>query len=226
MAQIELLLRDFFNKHPDIRQARKKGLVNRRALARYIVRAEHLEHTTIDALISVLRRFDTEKTKDEEQFNKLLAEVTISTKENIAILTLKKSPRAIEKLARVISCVDYSRGEILKIVQGALSLKIFIDESNLKDVKEIFDDKDIIGIMKNIAELNILFPKEAMEAKGVLSYIASQLAMEGINLIELITCTPELTLYVEKKHLLKAYEALWKLEESAKANQGKINKSK
>ncbi|MDI6737181.1 MAG: hypothetical protein QME12_01550 [Nanoarchaeota archaeon] len=226
MAQIELLVRDFFNKHPDIRQARKKGLVNRRALARYIVKAEHLEHTTIDALISVLRRFDTEKAKDEEQFNKLLAEVTISTKENIVILTLKKSPRAIEKLAKVISCIDYSKGEILKIVQGALSLKIFIDESNLKAIKEIFDDKDIISIMKNLAEINILFPKEAMEAKGVLSYIASQLAMEGINLIELITCTPELTLYVEKKHLLKAYEALWKLEESAKANQGKINKQK
>lgn len=226
MAQIELLLRDFFNKHPDIRQVRKKGLVNRRALARYIVKAEHLEHTTIDALISVLRRFDTEKAKDEEQFGKLLAEITISTKENIVILTVKKSPRAIEKLARVISCVDYSRGEILKIVQGALSLKIFIDESNLKPVKEIFDDKDIISIIKNIAEINIVFPKEAMEAKGILSYIASQLAMEGINLIELITCTPELTLYVEKKHLLKAYEALWKLEESAKVNQGKINKSK
>lgn len=226
MAQIELLLRDFFNKHPDIKQARKKGLVNRRALARYIVRAEHLEHTTIDALISVLRRFDTEKAKDEEQFNKLLAEVTISTKENIAILALKKSARAVEKLPKVISCVDYSKGEILKIVQGALSLKIFIDEINLKAVKEIFDDKDIIGIIKNIAELNILFPKEAMESKGVLSYIASQLAMEGINLIELITCTPELTLYVEKKHLLKAYEALWNLEENAKLNQGKINKSK
>lgn len=200
--------------------------MNRRALARYIVRAEHLEHTTIDSLISVLRRFDTEKSKDEEQFGKLLAEVTISTKENIVIITLKKSARAIEKLPKVIACIDYSKGEILKIVQGALSLKIFIDESNLKAVKEIFDDADIVGIMKNIAEINILFPKEAMEAKGLLSYIASQLAMEGITFIELITCTPELTLYVEKKHLLKAYEALWKLEESAKANQGKINKSR
>ncbi|HII15743.1 MAG TPA: hypothetical protein HA362_05525 [Nanoarchaeota archaeon] len=226
MAQIELLLRDFFNKHPDIRQARKKGLVNRRALARYIVKAEHLEHTTIDALISVLRRFDTETAKDEEQFNRLLSEVTISTKENIAIIALKKTAKAVEKLPKVISCVDYSRGEILKIVQGALSLKIFIDETNLKAVKEIFDEKDILSIMKSIAELNLVFPKEAMESKGVLSYIASHLAMEGITIIELVTCTPELTLYVEKKHLLKAYEALWKLEESARAGQGKINKSK
>lgn len=229
MAQMELLLRDFFTKFPDIRAARKRGLVNRRALARYILKAEQLEHSTLDALISALRRFDTEKKGEEDYFSRIMADVTISTKENVVILTLKKSSKVIEKLSKVISCIDYSKGEIMKIVQGTLTLKIFIDEINLKAVKGIFDDREIIEIKKDVSEINIVFPKEAGAHKGILSYVASQIAIEGINITELITCTPELTVYAEEKYMFKVYESVWKMEEAAKLKlqkQGKINKSR
>lgn len=225
MAQMELLLRDFFTKFPDIRAARKKGLVNRRALARYIIKAEQLEHSTLDALISALRRFDIEKQQEEDYFSKIIADVTISTKENVVIITLKKSAKVIEKLSKVIACIDYSKGEIMKIVQGSLALKIFIDETNLKAVKDIFDEKEVVSVKKDIAEVNIIFPKEAGEHKGILSYVVSQIAIEGINITELITCTPELTVYVDEKYMFKVYETVWKMEESAKLKlQRKINK--
>jgi aspartokinase len=216
MSQIELVLRDFFHRHPDVRSARSHGLVNRRALARYILKSEGMQSSQLDAIIAALRRFDTGRPIEEKEFPKLLREITIATKENIVIITLKKLHSIFEKLPRVITCVDYNKSELLKISQGAASIKLFIDESNLKKVKEIFNEKDILDVTKNISEIGIIFPVDAIHTKGIIAYLASALSVEGINIVELMTCTPEMSMYVDEKQMLKAYETLWKIEESAK----------
>jgi aspartokinase len=213
---MEMLLRDFFHRNPGVKAASIKGLVNRRALARYILKAEGLKATELDALIAALRRFKQEKQVEETDFSKLLGEITIATKENIVIITLRKSVSVFEKLAKVISCVDFSKSELLKISQGAASIKLFIDEPNLKKVKEMFNDRELLDVTKNVSEIGIIFPHDAIHTKGVIAYLSSALSVEGINIIETMTCTPEMSIYVDEKQMLKAYETLWHIEESAK----------
>lgn len=210
---ISLLLQDFFNKNPDIRESRNKGLINRRALAKYIIEKEKLSKNRFEALVTALRRFEsTPTTKETLDITK---EIKISTKDNISILYLEKSGEVLSNISKVINLINFNKNETLKIVHGSLSIKLFIDEFNIKKISDIFPSKDITKIYSNISEISILFPDKAKKTKGIVSYVTSQLTVNNIAIIELLTCTPELIIYTDEKDLLKSYETLRRLKNNS-----------
>lgn len=208
---INLLLQNFFNKNPDIREARNKGLVNRRALAKYIIEKERLDKNRFEALVTALRRFEL-KPASKETLD-FIKEIKISTKDKISIIYLENSEEVLKNISRVINSVNFNKNETLKFVQGSLSLKLFVDEFNVKKIKDIFISKDIITIHNSISELNLIFPEKAIKTKGVISYLTSELAINNVNIVEFLTGKPELMIYVDESNLLKAYETIKRIKE-------------
>jgi hypothetical protein len=43
---------------------------------------------------------------------------------------------------------------------------------------------------------------------GILAVIANELAINGINIMEVMSCFPEMLIFVEEKNILKAYQVL------------------
>ncbi len=210
MSQIELTLERFFSKNPDVRESRNKGLINRRALARHIAEQEKIPIRESEALIMALRRYPQESAKSKD-LQQLIKNMRTSAKDNIAIICLKNSEAVLEKLAHAIKAINHTPGETFKIVQSSLSIKIFLDKSRAKQIKELFDAKDVIEACDNLAEIDIIFPHEAINTRGIVSYVSAELAMNKINVVELLTSTPELLIYVDNSDLLKTYEVVKKL---------------
>lgn len=210
-SNLTLLLQNFFSKNPDVREARNKGIVNRRALAKYVIDKENLDKNKFEALVTALRRFETNP--ESRVASDIVKEIKISTKDNIAILNLEKSEEILKNISKVINLIDFNKNETLKIVHGSLSLKLFIDDFNLKKIENIFSDRDIVSKYHNISELNLIFPNKSIKIKGIISYITSELMIGNINIIELLTCTPELIIYIDESDLLKAYEIVKRLKE-------------
>jgi len=207
MSQIDLTLERFFSKNPDVREARNKGLINRRALARYIAEHEKIPIRQSEALIMALRRYPEERTKPKD-IAPLIKNMRTSAKDNIAIISLKNSDAVLEKLAHAMKSLNHSPNETFKIVQGALSIKIFTDSTRMKQVKEIFDAKEIIESRENVSEIDCIFPREVVNTRGTLSYICAQFLVNKINILELLTSTYELLIYVDNADLLRAYEVV------------------
>ncbi len=207
MSQIELTLERFFSKNPDVREARNKGLINRRALARYIAEHEKLPIRQSEALIMALRRHPQESPKSKD-FAALVKNMRTSAKDNIAIICLKNSEAVLEKLAHAVKSINHTPGETFKIVQSSLSIKIFLDKSRAKQIKELFDAKEVIEARDNIAEIDVIFPHDAIETRGIVSYVSAKLSMNRINVVELLTSTPELLIYVDNADLLATYEVV------------------
>ena len=203
------LLQNFFNKNPDIREARNKGLVNRRALAGYIIKNEMLAHTLLDAVLTPLRRFETQ-TPTKSTLD-IVTKIKIPTKENIAIVYLEKTETVLKNISKIVEIINFNKNETLKIVQGSLSVKLFVDEFNIDKLEGVYNAKDIIKIQKNISELTLIFPEEAVKTKGIITYVTSELSINNINLVEMLTGKPELILYLDEKDLLKAYEIIKRL---------------
>lgn len=208
---INLLLQNFFSKNPDIREARNKGLINRRALAKYIIEHEKLDINRLEALLTALRRFEVNP-PDKSTLD-FINEINISTRDKIAIVYLEKSETVSKNISKVIHIINFNKNETLKIVQGSLSIKLFVDEFNVNKVKDIFPSEDIIKIYNNISELTIIFPEKAVKTKGIVAYLTSELAINNINIIELLTGKPELIIYLNEPDLLKAYETIKCLKE-------------
>ncbi len=207
MSQIEMSIERFFSKNPDVREARNKGLVNRRSLARHIAAEEKIPANKLGAIIMALRRDPVEKDRQKD-FKKFFKSMRTSAKDNICVLSLKNTDSVIEKTARLVRSLNHGPNETFKIVQGALSMKLFLDNSRLKQAKEYFQPGEIIEVYENTGEINITMPHEVIKTYGLISYITSRLAISKINILEILTSTPELLIYVHHSDLLRAYEAI------------------
>lgn len=210
MTKLNIALRHFFNRHPDLRNSTAQGLVNRRALAKRIRKEEALQQHALDAIITALRRFEFEQLPQRPQLD--FSMLKVRTKDHLAILELEKTEYNLQRLEKVFTAVKPYQDQTLKVVIG-LTIKLFLDDVNVNKVKELFSGK--IREQRAIAELVLHLSDEAGKTPGIIAYIAAEFATEGINFVEVLTSAPEILLYVDVKDLLKAYETVQRLKESA-----------
>lgn len=208
MTKIDTLLRQFFNRRPDLRNAASQDLVNRRALAKRIIKESGLGKFSLDAIITALRRFEFESLPEKPPLE--FSEVKVRTKDHLVILELDKTEHNLQCLEKLFSAVRPYQDQTLKIVVGA-SIKLFLDDKNVERVKELFEGK--VSVKTGVAEVVLQFPEKAGKTPGIAAYVTAEFSTERINLVEVLSCTPELLLYVDVKDLLRAYETIQRMRQ-------------
>lgn len=196
---------------PSIRENLGRELINHSALARYLIEKNQI-NGTLDAVISAIRRYKIDR--DEDLFNKakkLINKSSLSTKSKLANINIIKDSEIQEKIPKLFSVINYNRGDTLRIIQADESIKILIDEKNLEEVTSLFPKDKIIKIDRNLAEINMHCHPEAVNTPGILAITSSELAMNGVNVMETMSCVPELLWFVNEKDVLKAHNILYNL---------------
>ena len=210
MSELEQKFNSFIDRHPEIRAANK--LLNIRAVARAFIKEEHLDLSHIEAVVAMIRRFDI-KPIISYTSQKIFSDIKISLKDEITILDYRKSNIILEKLKDIVALIDYNKNETLKVVVGSQTVKIIVDSSNRGHIKQKLA-KNLIKEYSSISEISLLFPSKAKDEKGIISYVTSELLLGGITIREIITCTPELIIYVDEAQSLDAYEVLKRIKNS------------
>ena len=114
-------------------------------------------------------------------------------------------------LPELFSMIYYNRGDVLRIIQADESMKILVDEKNLEKIQKLFPEKKIIKIDKNLGEINMHLHPEAVNTPGIAGIITNELALNGINIMEIISCVPEMLFFVDEKDILSAHQVLYRL---------------
>jgi hypothetical protein len=189
-----------------------RKIVNVRALAKHILKKYELP-ASLDSVISAIRRFQgSENFEDDERgLLHIFKDSVVSTKNNMACITLAISPQQLfSKL-----CMDghYSnhRSIPIKVTTGSDETKMVVEQPHLDKVKGWFDKSDVIDIDKDLSELHIVVAEKAILTKGVMARIANELSLANINIHEVIICPPEFLLYVKERDIVKAHEAILKM---------------
>lgn len=198
---------------PCIKKVMNRGLINARALARYMIEEQKLD-TTMDAVISAVRRYNPSGSIEPnvlKESSEILSQAAISTKSKLANVALIKDSEVQNLLPQLFSVIHYNRGDVLRIIQADESMKIIVDEKNLNKIEKLFPDKKIIKIDKNLAEINLHLHPEAANTPGLSSIITNELAINNVNIMEIMSCVPEVLLFVNEKDVLKAHQILYKL---------------
>lgn len=214
MANLTYEAWKIIEKDPTIQLGLERALINVRALARYI--AKQLDpkiEATEDAIISAIRRYPLDNTFKNrfEQARKIVSQSTLSTRSHIVNISLIKGKETQEKLPDLFSIINFERGEILRIVQGEEAIKIIIDEKNLEKVSKIIEKESIIKIHKNLAELNMHLHPEAVNTPGIVLVLTTELMLNNVVIYEIMSCVPEMLIFVDERDLLKAYQVLFEL---------------
>ena len=208
------LVKTFLDNDFVIRKCLFKNIISLRALSRHAANKLGLREKNLDAVISAIRRYKkTEKEESDEKLKKLFSKITVKTKSNIVDIRVQKNKRSFESISRLNSIVDIEKGEIIRIIQAEQSITIILDEKNLERFRDIFNKADCISTDKKLVEINLQFTQEAQDVKGIVALVASSLNSENINIVEIMSCAPELLVIVKKEDLLKALNVVHNLQE-------------
>ncbi|MBI3027037.1 hypothetical protein HYY70_02900 [Candidatus Woesearchaeota archaeon] len=187
-----------------IRKCLFKGVLSLRALSRHIIKKWGLKEKNMDAVVSAIRRYKkAEKEEGDERLKKLFLRVAVKTRSDIVDIRVQKNKRSVESISKLNSIVDIEKGEIIRVIQAEQSITIIIDYKNLDKFYNIFDKSHCISVDKKLVEINLQFTEEAQNVRGIIALVTSSLNAEGINIVEVMSCAPELLIIVKKEDLLK-----------------------
>ena len=203
------------DNNPSIRRNMGQGLINTSALARYIIKDKKLP-ASLDAVQIAIRRYKLNQhdeifNKAQEMFPQAL---NISTKTNLAEISLIKDTDVQKILPKLFDFIHYVQGDVLRVTQANKSIRLLLDEKNLEQVKSLFTKEKIITQEKNLAEINIYIHPQMQKTPGILAIIANELALNNINIVEFVTCPPEMLCIIKKEDLVKASNILYNLCEA------------
>ena len=199
---------NILDSSPSIRRCMSQGLINNTALARYIIEEKKVD-STLDAVSSAIRRYElTQHVEIFSTANNIVSLGSISTKSKLANIALMKDTGVEELLPKLFSIIQFHRGDVLRIIQADEAIKILVNEKNLDTVLQLFPKSKIIKINRNLAEINIHLHPEAVNTPGIIAIISNELAINEVNVMETMSCVPEMLLFVKEKDMLKAYNVL------------------
>ena len=200
------------DNNPSIRRNMNQGLINTSALARYIIKEKKITGS-LDAVLIAIRRYELNQSEEIfKKAEKILGQtVNISTKSNLAEISLIKDAEVQQILPKLFNLIQYVQGDVLRVTQANKSIRLLLDEKNLKQVTSLFPKNKILTQEKDLAEINIYIHPNMQTTPGVIAIIANELAINNINIVEFVTCPPEMLCIIKKEDLLKTSDILYQL---------------
>ncbi|MBE3122520.1 MAG: hypothetical protein IMZ53_16340 [Thermoplasmata archaeon] len=200
------------DRNPSITRNLSLGIISLSALARYLIKEEKID-ATLDSVISAVRRYKIETyEKIFENARKVIKKTTaISTRSPLINISVVKDTEVQIIIPQLFSIIHYNVGDVLRIIQGEGSIKIIVDKKNLKKIVDLFSEKNILKIDQELGEITVHMHPNGKYTPGVLALLSNELALNGINVLEAMSCFPEWIWFVDEKDIQKAYNVLYNL---------------
>ena len=193
-----------------------RDLINVRGLAKYIIDKYKL-NASVDSVISAIRRFDAscEFYSHHNRIKDLFAGYSIKTTTNLSVIDIIGMKDIKKCLDQFNSLVDIDKGDTLRLVKGNNHMRVIVDEHNLPKLKEAFILYDKVNVINNLVELSIISKStdSLNETKGVMARISNEMAMQNVNIVEMIFNADTISIYVDKKDYVNANSILVSLSE-------------
>ncbi len=211
MTNITQEVRDFLNQNPSIVKCLECKIINIRALAFHMIKNCN-KGASSHAVMSAIRRYKKElkiKEKKKSIIQSIYLDSKISTKSHLVMFTLKRHFKILRNiLPHILDDIHVSKGEVLRIVEGRESVKLIFDHSKKPRFLKIIPEEELIDAKENLGELNIHFSEKYGDMPGLVSPVFNELAINDVNVIEIIGCMPELIIIVKEEDISKCHDAL------------------
>lgn len=200
---------EYINEHPYIKNCLKKGLINYSALARHIAKELSIEKKSSKEAILIAARRKQESLKkefnQEKEISKLLLNSEIEIKNKIVVFILEKTINfdALEKIQLQIK----KEASFSYILEGSDNYTIITQEKYIQSIEKNLKTA-IIKFNKNMVLINIKSPKEIETIPGVVSYLTSLFAENGVNIYEFLSCWTNTIFIIDSKDLNKSINFL------------------
>ncbi len=193
-------------KYPYLDRYMAMGIINNRGLARLIHGdvSSHLDTPpNIQSIVTALRRLPQKKRKSEAAgLENILARSAVNLKYDMAAATVGIGQKRMEILKKRI----LTEGTYI-LLQGMESLTIVADDASIERVRQSLGS-DVLEVCSDLAIVVVKSPGEITKTPGVLAHLANILALERINVVEMMSSHAETAFIVDEKDALHTVEVL------------------
>lgn len=209
MAEVRRQVERIIESDPTIRTGLQRGIINSRALSRYILETCDVDSTP-DAVLGILRRYPVQ-TGRPDNYRLALKDCNISMRGGMAYLTIENAPDVMKRVAEFTSTIRSTRGDSFRVVVGSHSVRVIASQDALDNFRQTFRPKEIISYSANLAEICLLLPSLPEKLGGIATAITAQLNLNGVSLLGILVCPPEDIIIVSESDASRTFDALQQL---------------
>jgi hypothetical protein len=224
VAAVRRSIERIIESDPTIRTGLQRGIINSRALSRYILENCAVDSTP-DAVLGILRRYPLDGVREDG--NRLgLEDCNISMRGGVAYLTIENSPDIMKRVAEFTTTIRSTRGENFRVIVGSDSVRVIAGQEALNNFRQSFRPKDIISYTPELAEICLLLPSGTERLGEIATAIITQLTLNRIKLAGILVCPPEDIIIVPEIDAPRTFEALQQLQREEGQSHPKVRGSK
>jgi hypothetical protein len=214
MATITYWVEQIIKQKPFLQEALVRGLINNAALAESIIpEIEKKEKRKIkfSAVNMAIRRLSEALDKKFESKLKFDKHSDITIKSNLILLMVKRTWNSQRALKGLYELFDNRPGTFINVTQGPHEIVILTSDFHEKEIGGLFSKQDKIKEFSKLSGVTIRIPTNFSETPGFLYIISRALALDNINIVDVISTYTELTIILDERDTSRAFDVLREL---------------
>lgn len=187
-------------------EAMSRGIVNQRALSRWLIQMHGIDATE-DAVLAAIRRGRSESAGVSfRQAYEVLGRCHVNVRTRIGEVVAPRTSEVQSKIPRIFNQIDFSRGEVFYLSEGEAGIRLAVDENRLSTVIDALAPLRP-KVRRNLAAMIIVWPPDA-DVPGPSALISMSLALAGINVWAAVDADPDSAIFVDDADAQKAFRVL------------------
>lgn len=189
------------NRSPFLSEAMHAGIVNVSSLARLLhpeIELKMKEPVSIGAIGMAIKRLPLNPVeqldKSISSFMKQLGDINVRS--NLADFTFRNSSTLLKCQSNLLTYLEEDKSHFYSSCKGVHETTLICSDTLAQKVKEIFVEEAAITSRHNLAAVSVKLPPANLDTFGVYYIILKKLAWKGINLVEVLSTSHEITLIV------------------------------
>ncbi len=214
MKTVQKIVNDLLKESPFIQDGLSEGYINLSALAsKFQPFIEKISRKKVQkgSIVMAIKRHDTSlgSQMHERKISNYISSLgdTI-VRSNLVEYTFKNSESIIDKHQKLLCLLKKHSEAFHFTAKGMYETNIITNSFISKDIERIYKDEISISSVSELTSLTMRFPNDVLCVPGIFYYIFKKLAIENINIVQLISTSNEFTIVIHKKDTNIAFQVL------------------
>ncbi len=221
--KLSTVVTSLINQSPIIQEALDLDLINITSLARYLqadVQQILDREIQISAIVMAVKRRPTNMSqildKSLSQFMSSLGDVLVRS--DIYDYTYAHSSSFRNSQINFLQLIQDETNSYYSICRGMGETTIVVNRVLKSIVEQVFEAEKLLVSRANLAAISISLPSTNQDISGVYYTLLKRLAWQGINIVEVISTSNEITLIVSKDDIDQVFSIILQLKQTGLRN--------
>ncbi len=212
MIKISEVVQELVNRDDFAKVALGRGIINFSQYARELhphVEAKIMQPVSLQTIVVSLTRIATMfETQQKHQFSATLVSLSVQT--DLVQVAFERTVEYVDRIRKTYAQYISSSRNFSAMTEGVHEITIIGERASISTIAKKLQPLVPIFQATDLAGVTVKFPLDYFEIPNVIYSFLSKLAIQSINLYEIVSTPSELTFIIHKKDTQIAVEQLMK----------------